>query len=39
MVETENKQRVHYDSRIGFPAGGGYAITISKVRNKPDSKD
>lgn len=30
LVESANKQYVHFECRNGFPAGGGYALTLSK---------
>ena len=33
LPETLDKHHLHYDSSVGFPAGGGYAITISKTHD------
>ena len=36
LIESEDKQHIHYERSMGFPAGGGYVITLS--RNKDGAK-
>lgn len=30
LVETSDKRHLHYESKEGFPAGGGYVLSLSK---------